>query len=250
MIYRVRKTWTDPASQLGAYDFIANAVKKADENPGYAVFDETGKCVHQSGQPDIVRTMAYKAKVKKKFGKYAVGKTVTVTINRKKQWIVVSDGTVVPARNYLNLKKQIYDPDYMLPANVAEEWINSEGFSSKTSWLFWANKYGQRVYIFQGKKGAWKLKKACRCGTGSIADGDLSDPGVYLSAKIYDKHKTYPGTHGGTLKYFMHYSSAGGNGIHYGSVGKPSTHGCIALASTPVRWVYDNLPINTRVILY
>ena len=249
-MYRVRTTWENSKSQLGAYTILANAVKKADENRGYSVFDEGGVLIHKSGQCDIVRTMAYKAKVKKKFGKYAVGKTITVTRDRKKHWVVVSDGTIIPDKSCIDLKKQIYDPDYKYPKEVAEKWVNSEGFSSATGYLFWANKYGQIVYIFKGSKGKWSLIKNYRCGTGSIADGDGGDPGLYFNAKIYDKHKTYPATHGGTLKWFMHYSSPGGNGIHYGTVGKPSTHGCIALASSPVRWVYDNLPLNTKVILY
>ena len=45
-LYRVRKTWADSKSQLGAYKVLANAKKKADENPGYSVFDENGKVVY------------------------------------------------------------------------------------------------------------------------------------------------------------------------------------------------------------
>lgn len=45
-MYRVRKTWADSKSQLGAYKVLANAKKKADENPGYSVFDENGKAVY------------------------------------------------------------------------------------------------------------------------------------------------------------------------------------------------------------
>ena len=44
--YRVRKSWDDKKSQLGAYKVLANAKKKADENPGYFVFDEDGKVVY------------------------------------------------------------------------------------------------------------------------------------------------------------------------------------------------------------
>ncbi len=40
--YRVRKTWEDSKSQLGAYKVLANAKEKADENPGYFVFDDAG----------------------------------------------------------------------------------------------------------------------------------------------------------------------------------------------------------------
>lgn len=44
--YRVRKTWADSKSQLGAYKVLANAKAKVDANPGYAVFDENGKAVY------------------------------------------------------------------------------------------------------------------------------------------------------------------------------------------------------------
>lgn len=44
--YRVRKTWADSKSQLGAYKVLANAKAKADANPGYAVFDENGKAIY------------------------------------------------------------------------------------------------------------------------------------------------------------------------------------------------------------
>lgn len=44
--YRVRKTWADSKSQLGAYKVLANAKAKVDSNPGYAVFDENGKFIY------------------------------------------------------------------------------------------------------------------------------------------------------------------------------------------------------------
>lgn len=44
--YRVRKTWTDKKSQLGAYRVLANAKAKADENSSYSVFDNDGNVVY------------------------------------------------------------------------------------------------------------------------------------------------------------------------------------------------------------
>ena len=40
--YRVRKTWADSKSQVGAYRILSNAKAKADENEGYSVFDNDG----------------------------------------------------------------------------------------------------------------------------------------------------------------------------------------------------------------
>lgn len=45
-MYRVRKSWSDAKSQLGAYKVLANAKKKADENAGFKVFDASGNVVY------------------------------------------------------------------------------------------------------------------------------------------------------------------------------------------------------------
>lgn len=45
-LYRVRKTWDDAASQIGAFLSLERAQECADKNPGYSVFDEDGKCVY------------------------------------------------------------------------------------------------------------------------------------------------------------------------------------------------------------
>lgn len=50
--YRVRKTWADKQSQLGAYRLLANAKKKADKNPGYYVFDNNGIAFYPEAVPD------------------------------------------------------------------------------------------------------------------------------------------------------------------------------------------------------
>lgn len=54
--YRVRKTWSDSKSQIGAYKVLANAKKTADANPGYYVFDEAGKSVYPSTQSSTPTT--------------------------------------------------------------------------------------------------------------------------------------------------------------------------------------------------
>lgn len=46
-LYRVRRSWKDAASQLGAYENLDLAKGEADRNPGYNVYDENGKCVYE-----------------------------------------------------------------------------------------------------------------------------------------------------------------------------------------------------------
>lgn len=54
-MYRVRKTWADTKGQLGAYKVLDNAKKKADENPGYSVFDESGNVVYTSTPTETLK---------------------------------------------------------------------------------------------------------------------------------------------------------------------------------------------------
>ena len=42
-LYRVRKSWSDAKSQIGAFSVLANAKSLVDKNPSYKVFDESGK---------------------------------------------------------------------------------------------------------------------------------------------------------------------------------------------------------------
>lgn len=48
--YRVRRTWADAKSQIGAYHDLQKAKKCADDHAGYAVFDESGKQIYPEKQ--------------------------------------------------------------------------------------------------------------------------------------------------------------------------------------------------------
>jgi hypothetical protein len=50
--YRVRKSWDDKASQIGAYTVLQNAINAVDANPGYAAFDDDGNQVY----PEVQKT--------------------------------------------------------------------------------------------------------------------------------------------------------------------------------------------------
>lgn len=46
--YRVRKTWADAKSQIGAYKELSNAKSCVDKHPGYSVFDVNGVNIYTS----------------------------------------------------------------------------------------------------------------------------------------------------------------------------------------------------------
>lgn len=47
-LYRVRKTWSDAASQVGAFKALVNAKAQCNKYPGYSVFDSSGKKIYTS----------------------------------------------------------------------------------------------------------------------------------------------------------------------------------------------------------
>lgn len=51
-LYRVRKSWSDVKSQIGAYRVLSNAKAMADKNKGYKVFDSAGNVVYPT--PKVV----------------------------------------------------------------------------------------------------------------------------------------------------------------------------------------------------
>ena len=44
--YRVRKSWPEKSSQIGAFTLLENAKLMVDANPGYAAFDEEGQIIY------------------------------------------------------------------------------------------------------------------------------------------------------------------------------------------------------------
>lgn len=51
-MYRVRKTWADSQSQIGAYKDLDNAKAMVDKNSDYIVFDESGNAVY-TGKAEV-----------------------------------------------------------------------------------------------------------------------------------------------------------------------------------------------------
>ena len=54
--YRVRKSWNDAKSQLGAYTLLANAKAMADKNTGFEVYDWNGKQVYPEVAEGVNKT--------------------------------------------------------------------------------------------------------------------------------------------------------------------------------------------------
>ena len=77
----MRKSWEDAASQLGAFESLENAKKRADQSKGYKVFDSNGKQVY----PKTESTNAAKKKSVTALAKEVIAGKWGIGEDRKKR---------------------------------------------------------------------------------------------------------------------------------------------------------------------
>ncbi|NLH01007.1 MAG: L,D-transpeptidase [Clostridiales bacterium] len=138
-----------------------------------------------------------------------------------------------------------------------EIWVNAKGYSSSTDYLIWVNLSMQRVNIFRGSEGNWKLCHSCIVGTG--APGSGTPVGVWRTT-----YKTWAGwtTSTYTVKPVVGFKQNTGYAFHSrlyypgtttlsdASIGYPVSHGCVRMYDADIKYIYDNIPLGTTVVVY
>ena len=80
-VYRVRKTWSDAKSQIGAFQSLDNAKKAC--KAGYSVFDSDGKVIYTLVTTKATIKVGSTVKVKQGAKTYTGGKLASFVYNRK-----------------------------------------------------------------------------------------------------------------------------------------------------------------------
>ena len=92
ILYRVRKSWNDPKSQIGAYKILANAKSVCEEYPGYSVYDEKGKVLytkHDYPQKmvDLAKKYCWPYGTDEKKWSYSTGKPLAAYVSALKKFM-------------------------------------------------------------------------------------------------------------------------------------------------------------------
>lgn len=147
-----------------------------------------------------------------------------------------------------------YNIDYSTP--IKQAFVNAKGYSSRTGYLVWVNLATQKVNVFTGSKENWKLKKTFRCASG--ADATPTPVGVtyvtYKQAAWNTSSYTcrpivrfYPNT-GYAFHSRLYYPNT--NKVKDASMGFPVSHGCVRMEDEGIYWIYNNIPVNSTVVIY
>lgn len=176
----------------------------------------------------------------------------------------LSDGTVgwMDWEDYLVSRKDFTQyTDYSVGAK--EGFVNKKGYSSSTGYLIWTSLKTQKVNVFKGSKGNWKLIKTFSCATGKNTTPTVS--GVYsiiykterwrfdewVDGKYVEDHNrvyNVTGFWGGQAFHSRLYLSSDGS-LYDGTMGAPVSHGCVRMMDDGCAYIYD-LPYGTTVVNY
>lgn len=132
----------------------------------------------------------------------------------------------------------------------------AQQYQSPTNWLILVDRSSQRVGIFYGEKNSWELRKYWICSTG--LPGRTATPLGENHAIGYRGPSFGDGTficywYTQFYKRCLFHSSPyipGTSIIMDGTMGVPSSHGCIRLYIDRAKWIHDNIPRDTRVVIY
>ncbi|MGL4571569.1 MAG: L,D-transpeptidase [Clostridium sp.] len=133
--------------------------------------------------------------------------------------------------------------------------INSLNLESTSDYLLYVDTPSQLTHIYKGSKNNWSLFKSLKCATGK--EGTETPSGVYtiknrdtwfFSKKFNQGGKYWVQFDGDYLFHSLPFAEDQKTIVDY-TLGKPVSHGCIRLALEDSKWLYDNIPTDTKLII-
>ena len=128
-LYRVRKSWNDSKSQIGAYTSLANAKKARDEaGSNYFVFDDKGNVIY----PEVAAEFAVGDVIKlTSNAKYTSGRFIPTWVINSKLYVreIRNNGDIVFSTKQTGAVTGVTSPQYILKANQIESSNTSNTFT-------------------------------------------------------------------------------------------------------------------------
>ena len=149
---------------------------------------------------------------------------------------------------------QLQTDGSMLTGKQAEMFQMAQAYNSNTNYLILVDRAACKVAVYAGRFGAWNNIMYWDCAPGKASTPTVSGTftvqgkGYYFdsgSARCY----WYTQFYGNYLFHSVLYSKYNGS-LMDGRVGIPLSHGCVRLQIDNAKWIYDNIPRGTKVVIY
>lgn len=180
------------------------------------------------------------------------GNTWQVTVNLSNH---SSSGTFY-THAYANGSEFLGGTSYSLSATSnAKMSSRVAGKSSATPYLVAVDTTANTVGIFQGSVGNWNLVQSWSCTTGAA-----STPTITGEFTIGSKGTSFSGTNytcwyytsfsGNYMFHSVLYERGSQTNVRVGTLGAHLSDGCVRLAIENARWLQNNVPAGSKVVIY
>lgn len=131
-----------------------------------------------------------------------------------------------------------------------EKLINSRNVSSDTDYLIWVSKSEYTVRVYYGKTGSWRLINSFACAIGAPSSPTVEGTFKYHQYQPRWDFDTY--YVGPVMRFYrgyaIHSTLLRYNGTDADArTGMKISHGCVRVRPENMRWLADNIPLNTTV---
>lgn len=157
-------------------------------------------------------------------------------------------------REEYDSESDIYTSSAILEAITINN-INTLSISSNTNYLIYLNLNEQKTYIYEGNTDNWSLIKSFISSTG--VEGKETPKGIFsvinrgewfFSPEFNQGAKYWVQFMGDYLFHSVPFDESQST-IVDNTLGKPASHGCIRLSVEDAKWLYDNIPNGTKIII-
>ena len=133
-------------------------------------------------------------------------------------------------------------------------YVNSNNLSSATNYLIWVDFKNFKVNVYNGSTNKWNLVHSYLCTIGKKATPTLKGiytigiKGIYFGVNKGYKCWYYTQFKGNYLFHSIIYNLDGT--VRDGRLGMALSDGCIRLTKINAKWIWDNIPTETKVVIY
>lgn len=159
-------------------------------------------------------------------------------------------------QEYLDKNSQIAEASSSaLTSTISINNINNLNIESSTSYFINVNLADQKTFIYKGTADKWQLIKTFSCSTGILGEetpsGSFSskEKGEWFFSNKYEQGgKYWTQITGDILFHSLPFANDKSTILDY-TLNKPSSHGCIRLSIEDAKWIYNNIPKGTKIII-
>lgn len=130
-------------------------------------------------------------------------------------------------------------------------------YTSSTRYMIIVRLSEHKVRVYSGGKNKWNRIHTFRCTTGASSTPtvrgtfSVGAKGRYFNTGTSARCWYYTQFHGNYLFHSVIYDrSASPRHVVDGRLGISASHGCVRLALSNAKWIYNNIPRGTKVVIY